>query len=217
MHRSGPTVALATVYHHHHRRGRRGSPAGSEAGFTLIEVLVANVILALAILGFVHCILVGNKVNRATEERALAVVSLGRFMERMRADTSWKDLYDRLRPLSSESANDPGLASLAVDTSLRTWPVTDYYPDLGVPPSLGTVRFLVQVPTTGFLGVPSLVESVDAPRYGLPNDLNGDGLIDSNPRDGDYTALPVVVRLRWGRPSEKPKEVVLATWLRGER
>jgi hypothetical protein len=27
----------------------------------------------------------------------------------------------------------------------------------------------------------------------------------------------VVVRLRWQRPGQQPREVVLATWLRGER
>lgn len=104
-----------------------------------------------------------------------------------------------------------------MDRSLPTRPVTDYYPDLGVPASLGTVTFLVQVPSAVIGGVPALRENIVAPRYGLPRDLNGDGVIDSNSRNQDYTALPVVVRLRWVRPGEQPHEVVLGTWLRGER
>jgi hypothetical protein len=147
----------------------------------------------------------------------LATVTLGRFVERLRADQSWKDLYTRLRQRSAESADDPGLSSLAVDTSLPTWSVTDYYPDLEVPASLGTVTFLVQVPVTNVDGVPSLVESVDAPRYGLPHDLNSDGEIDSKSRNVDYTALPIVARVRWSRPGEQAHEVVLATWLRKAR
>jgi hypothetical protein len=55
------------------------------------------------------------------------------------------------------------------------------------------------------------------PRYGLPADLNGDGVVEASPRDDDYLMLPVVVRLRWRRAAEGSNEVVLATWLRGER
>lgn len=188
-----------------------------ETGFSLIEVLVANIMMAVAVLSFVHTIGAANKLNRATEERALATVTLGRFLERMRADTSWSSLYRRLRQLSAESSYDPGLSSLAVDTSLPSWPVTEYYPDLEVPASLGTVSFLVQVPVAEVDGLPVLLETAEAPRYGLPHDLNRDGVIDSDPRNMDYCALPVVARVRWGRPGGEFQEVVVATWLRGER
>ena len=163
-----------------------------EAGFSLIEVLVANIVMAIAVLSFVHTIGAANKLNRATQERALATVTLGRFVERLRADLSWNDLYTRLRQRSTACDDDGcGLQS--------------------------TVTFLVQVPVTDVDGVPSLVESVDAPRYGLPHDLNSDGEIDSKSRNVDYTALPIVARVRWSRPGEQAHEVVLATWLRKAR
>ncbi|HEX6812594.1 MAG TPA: hypothetical protein VF384_13290 [Planctomycetota bacterium] len=187
------------------------------AGFSLIEVLVANIVLAVSVLVYVQCIGTQSKLNRATEEKALAVVTLGRFVERLRADTNWATLYARLRPLSMESTDDAKLSDLAIDPALKTWPVTNYYSDVSVPPSLGRVTFLVQVPATDSMGVVALRESAPAPRYGLPRDLNGDGAIDSGPRNDDYTALPAVIRLRWERAGQQVREVLLATWLRGER
>jgi type II secretory pathway pseudopilin PulG len=193
------------------------APRGAEAGYSLIETLIGTVVLAVSILVYVQCIGTESRLGRATQEKALAVVTLGRFLERLRADSSWSTLYDRLRPLSSEGKQDPDRSDLGIDTALRTWPVTDYFSDVGVPASLGAISFLVQVPSDTVFGNTGLHESSNAPRYGLPHDLNGDGRIDSNPHSGDYTALPVVVRLRWERPGQAAREVLLATWLRGER
>src|SRR5262245_3130756 len=122
-------------------RGTATAPPSraGEAGFSLIDVLIANVVLAVSVLVYVQCISTESKLGRATEEKALAVVTLGRFVERLRADSNWSTLYDRLRPLSAESKNDPKLTHLGIDLALRTWPVTTYYPDVGVPPALGTV------------------------------------------------------------------------------
>ena len=75
----------------------------------------------------------------------------------------------------------------------------------------------MQVPVTTVAAVADLRESAVAPRYGLPHDLNGDGVADGNPRSADYRSLPVVVRLRWQRPGHTPHEIVLGSWLRGDR
>jgi Tfp pilus assembly protein PilE len=188
--------------------------AGGEAGISLIELLIANIVMVFAVLSFVHTIGVSNKLNRATQEKALATVTLSRFVERLRADTSWSTLYTRLRQKSVENAKDTGLTQLKVDLTLPTYPITTYYSDLTIPASLGTVTFLVQVPVATVNGQPSLVENVVAPRYGLPHDLNSDGKIDAAAHT-DNTALPIVARLRWTRSGQQPHEVVLATWLRG--
>jgi len=134
-----------------------------------------------------------------------------------RADPDWVGLYARLRPLSRESAGDATLSRQCIDTTLATQAAATYYPDFGVPAVLGTVTFLVQVPVKTDAGVAALREDEVAPRYGLPHDLNGDGVIDGNARDADYRALPIVVRLRWQRVGKPASEVILATWLRGDR
>jgi hypothetical protein len=145
------------------------------------------------------------------------VVTLEKFIDRLRSDPDWDGLYARVVDLSAESAGDATLSSHAVDLALPTYAPTDYYSDFVAPTQLGTVTVLVQVPAADRSGTTVLREDVDAPRYGLPADLDGDGVIDGDPRDDDYQSLPVVVRLRWQRAGEHAQEVVLATWLRGER
>lgn len=190
---------------------------GSERGFTLVEVMISAAVLVVAILGFVASAFASHGLSKSVEDRRVAVETLDRFVERLRADPDWAGLYGRLRPLSSESAKDKNLTWLGTDLTLQMWPANSYYADFTPPTSLGTVTFLVQVPVLTKGGVPALREDEDAPRYGLPRDLNGDALIDDDPRTADNRVLPVVARIRWQHPGNTALEVVLATVLRGDR
>lgn len=194
------------------RRRIAGSP-----GIALIETLVSMVVVAVGLLAYASSVLQNHKVSTDSEERGVAVLTLERFVERLRADSDWAGLYAKLRPLSSESAADTTLKSLARDPSLTTYAASSYYADFDVPASLGTVTFLVQVPSTTVSGVAGLRETTNAPRYGLPMDLNGDGAIDGNTHDTDCLVLPVVVRMRWQRKGRAADEVVVAATLRGDR
>jgi hypothetical protein len=183
----------------------------------LIEVLASMVVVTVALLAYGSSVLQNHRCSAAAEERGVAVLTLERFVERLRADTDWAGLYARLRPLSSESAGDANLTSFARNPSLTTYPPSAYYADFDVPASLGTVTVLVQVPSTTVSGVAGLRENANAPRYGLPMDLNGDGVVDGNTRNDDCAVLPVVVRLRWQHKGQAADEVVVATCLRGDR
>lgn len=205
-------VAMSTQASGDEARMRR-----SQRGFTLIEVLISATVLVVAILGFVASAFASHGLSRTAEDRRIAVETLDRFVERVRADPDWAGLYNRLRPLSSESAKDKNLTWLGTDLSLQTWPANSYYADFIPPTTLGTVTFLVQVPVKTAGGVPSLREDENAPRYGLPRDLNGDALIDDDARAADNRVLPVVARIRWQHPGNSAHEVVLATVLRGPR
>ena len=141
-------------------------------------------------------------------------MTLQRFVERLRADDDWVGLYGRLAPRSAESALDVSLSSLAADPALPSYPPAAYYPNFTVPPALGTVTVLVQVPARTVAGKPALVEDLAAPRYGLPADLDGDGAVDAKDHSSDARALPLVVRLRWARPGQGAHEIVVATRLR---
>jgi hypothetical protein len=179
--------------------------------------MISASVLVVAILGFVASAFASHGLSRSVEERRVAVETLDRLIERIRADTDWVGLYARLRPLSSESVNDAGLTWLGTDLRLQTWPANSYYADFTPPTSLGTVTFLVQVPVLTKGGVPALREDEVAPRYGLPRDLNGDALIDDFSRNNDNRVLPIVTRIRWQHPGSLAQEVVLATVLRGDR
>ena len=189
----------------------------AEAGFSMVDVLIGSLILMAAVMVHSATVLSVQRMGASAAERGIAVETLARFVERMRADLDWAGLYARLRPLSMESTGDTTLSRLGVDLRLTTRPVTSYYGDFTVPTSLGQVTILVQVPSIDAGGVAALRENVSAPRYGLPYDLNGDGAITGDSRNGDYLALPIVVHLRWQRPARRAQEVVLATWLRGQR
>ena len=196
---------------------RRRQYASGSQGIALIEVLASMVVVSVGLLAYASSVLQNHKCSASAEERGVAVMTLGRFVERLRADTDWAGLYARLRPLSSESAGDANLTSFARNPSLTTYAPSAYYADFGVPASLGTVTVLVQVPSTTVDGIAGLRENAIAPRYGLPMDLNGDGAVDGDARNDDCAVLPVVVRLRWQHKGQAADEVVVATCLRGDR
>jgi hypothetical protein len=198
------------------RRPRRRARGGSR-GLSLIDALFATIVLVVAALGGLSSVCASHQVNRSTEDYAVAAETLGRFVERLRADPDWVGQYARLCALSAESTGDVSLSRLDVDTKLPTYPASTYYADFTAPKSLGTATFLVQVPSTTIAGVPALRETAVAPRYALPYDLNGDGLMDDKSRIVDYAVLPMVVRIRWQHPPHAPDELVLPTWLKGER
>lgn len=190
------------------------APRRRQRGFTLVETLVAASVLTIAVLGHAATAVSADRLNQVGAKRGLAMLTLHRFVERMRADDDWAGLYARLLAKSAESATDGTLSSLAADPALPTFAPTSYYPDFVAPASLGTVTVLVQVPATTVAGTRHLLETLVAPRYGLPYDLDGDGIIDAASHDADRRALPIVVRLRWAVPGRPSDEVVVASWLR---
>ncbi len=200
-----------------HRAADEPGATRPDRGFALFEVLLAATILTIAMMAQAAGVSSGRVLAASVEERGLAVATLARFVERLRADPGWGSLYARLAPLSVESAEDTSLAWLKADRGLATQPASAYYSDFTVPKALGQVTVLVQVPRAAVGAAFALREDQVAPRYGLPADLNGDGVVDGAARDDDYRALPIVVRLRWRRPGQDSSEIVLATWLRGER
>ena len=195
---------------------RKLRPVAGARGIALIETLAAMVVLAVGLLAYASTVLRSHRTSTTAEERGLAVLTLGRFVERLRADTDWAGLYARLRPLSRESNADVNQKSLGPDLSLTTYAPSTYYADFSAPASLGTVTVLVQVPSTTVAGVAGLRENATAPRYGLPMDLNGDGATDALTHDSDAAVIPVVVHLRWQKKGRAADEVVVATTLRGD-
>ncbi len=190
-----------------------------DAGFGLVEILFSTVILVIAVMGNVTSVGSAHSASKAVAERGRALKVLAQLLERLRGDDDWIGLYARLAVLSREGTSDQTLSDLGVDASLATHPATAYYADFDVPTDLGTLTFLVQVPSAsaGAFTPSTLRESQVASRYGLPADLNGDGVIASDPRAADYRALPIVARVRWTRPGGATEELIVPTWLRGER
>lgn len=183
------------------------------AGFAMTEVLLAAAFVSLAILGLASSTLAGHRFAQSEEARGVALETTRAFLERLRSDEDWTGLYGRLW-----SKVDPQVVPAG-----STWPPSVYYSDFETPGILGEVRVRVEVPAApspdaeSGMG-PYLREDVSEQRFGLPYDLNGDGLLDSQPRDNDYRALPVIVELHWKAAAGGVEQTIRTTaWLRGER
>jgi len=172
-----------------------------EAGFALVDLLVAATILALALLGHASTVLGGHRLSRSVEHRTVALEAARQFVERLRSDPDWTGMYANLVALYS-----PAVSS---QTGMVGRPPQDYYADYITPKDLGNVRVLVSVPRVGT----DLREDANLPEFGLPYDVDADGTIDALPHQADYAVLPVVIKFSWYPPGETVQFVQISTWL----
>jgi Tfp pilus assembly protein PilV len=79
-----------------------------------------------------------------------------------------------------------------------------------------TMDCAIGLPTTlDAAGNETLREDAVAPEYGLPCDLNGDGVIDNKNHAADYKILPLVIRLAWPTADGGTRTVTFATVIGG--
>ena len=81
--------------------------SGSQAGFSLIEVLIGSSVLAIALLGHGASLFSEQKLSQEERTRSAALLTMDQFMERMRSDTDFDTLYVRLLTLQELSARSP--------------------------------------------------------------------------------------------------------------
>jgi hypothetical protein len=173
-------------------------------GLTLLEVVFATAILAVAIVGLVSSLLSSMQLRRMNAEKALARNAAEEVLSAVRGMGTIVDAYARFGGGGPQETFDvPGLASAAAGVPVGT--VIVWRNKNGSPPDpasanpptgadlteaqarLGLPFPLALVGTEGpnssdFLDTPDLVT-------GLPN-----GIVDSN----DHPSLmPVTVRIRW--------------------
>lgn len=190
-------------------------------------MLVAVAIFAFGLMAHASSNLAAQNLTRAEARNSVALQTVKGFTEALRSDTEWETLYgflcDRLDMASAH-------------------PCTMYVSDFPVPAELGAVEVRVDVPRSapvdgsggagggtvpgdgtlpggeeGGSTAPILREDVSMTTFGLPYDLNGDGTMDADARDGDYLVLPMRITFRWSAPGEAPQELTVFSWLRGER
>ncbi len=165
------------------RRAKR-----SRAGFALVEVMMAAVVLTVAISGLSASILVAMSLNRVNRDTAIAQQAARRTLEEITSRT----FSETFAAYNANVGDDAGLMSAAPGANfavqgLRTLP--------GDADGLcGRVIF----PTQLVGGVEQLREDVVDAELGMPLDLNGDlGVIDGLDHAANYRLLPVRVRVEW--------------------
>ena len=166
--------------------------------------MIALIVLVTAVLGFSRTATASIQQQRGIADRALATTSAQEVLEGL-MDLPVEEVFARY---NANLGDDPsvGLAPGPGFSAGRLKAAEDD-PD-GLP---GQILFPVGVGPTGEL---ELREDLQALRFGLPFDLNGDGQVTPGSVAEDYRLLPVVVRVRW-RSASSVQEIELRTWLGG--
>lgn len=195
-------------------------PSASQAGFSLLEVLISAVVLAVAMLAHVSSSVAEHNWSQAQRARSEGLISATQFVERLRSDEDWDGLYARLRQRQLQAVVAGGSDPRLKDGRRALLP-TAYYPDFVPSGDMTDFRVLIDVPAAALAVDPAgpkrLREDLAVPRFGLPADLNGDGVIDGLAHGADYAVLPVSITFRWVLPGKPPVELRMNAWIRGNR
>ena len=159
----------------------------STSGFSVLEVAIAMVILAIAIGGLVAATTSSYTLSRSNQSRSAAHEAAREKIEEIRsADPALVfALYN------DDPNDDPAGVGTAPGSGFDV-PGLSARPD-DLDGRVGRVFFPVDA--GGTLREDTLLSSLDMPR-----DLNLDGIIDANNRAADYALLPVGVALDWRGP-----------------
>jgi prepilin-type N-terminal cleavage/methylation domain-containing protein len=184
-------------------------------GFTLLEVMVAAAILAIAIVGLLSVLTATQRLQQQTRESTLALNAIRDKLEELRnypnfndtssANPCLVDYYTQTgtNPRTGMNYNQFGVPGLNPD---RPWASTDDLDSDGFR-DLAEPGDSEQDAVVGFIDffIDESQSDEDATRVGLPMDLDGDGATtttntntDGN-GDGfkDYNLVPVTVRVEW--------------------
>ena len=177
---------------------RRLSARSPLSGFGVVEILCAVVVLTVSAAAFCEAMIGGLRMADETRERARALEQVRRVVEELQ-DASFAQvfaLYD------ASKSDDPGGAGTAPGPSFAV---------SGLRPLEGDTDGLVGSIEFPVIGT-QLREDVSLDDLGMPQDLDGDGVVDSANHAANYQLLPVLVRASWQGPS-CPMHVELRTML----
>lgn len=181
--------------------GNRQLGAG-QAGFTLIEVMVAVVLLSVAMVGFARSVVSGISAGGTHREVRKASEASRGVLERV----SGSEFSQVVALYNGDPADDPGVAGTAPGASFDVAGLDPRSDD----PDGRVGEILLPVIEVG--GVWQVREDLELPELGMPRDLSGDGVIDNLDHSLDYVLLPVRVRLEWqgaGAPAKVEFHTVL--------
>lgn len=202
------------------RLGRRGAGA-SETGFTLLELMIAVVVIVVAFFGLLLSLHYGNVLNETARQLQAAHDGARQALEAVRA-YEFEYIYRAFNADTSDDPNGPGTAEAALfplNTATNDGIGNNFaVPDLVPLPSdpdgvVGAIIF----PEATVGGVTVLSEQGQDPFLGIL-DLNGNGSTNDQDVSDDYVLLPVTVMVQWqglfGEPREVRLDTVLSTHLR---
>jgi hypothetical protein len=150
---------------------------------TMIELVITVTFTAVALGAIVSTLTASIFLGTSNRESNLAMSAARSAIERVRGEP----FAQAFASFNADPADDPGGAGTAPGNAFD---VPGLSPRPGDPDGrVGEILFPGD-------GLTLREDAVDA-LLGLPRDLSGDGVVDAADHAGDYTLLPVRVRLRW--------------------
>jgi len=156
----------------------------TDAGFTLVEVLIAGAFLALAACGMSAVIAGSMSMNAVNKETAQARTAARRMLEELQ-NVPTGDIFATFNGISEDDPMGEATAPGSL-FSIEMKPA-----EIQVSNMTGQIVF----PESYISG--ELREDTVDPGLGMPRDLNGDWVIDSEDHAKDYLLLPIRIRVEW--------------------
>ncbi len=156
-------------------------------GYTLVETMVAAIVVGVAVMGAISAILSSVGVTRVNRDTAVARQAAQRRMEEIQS----VPFQETFAAFNEDVGDD---AALSVPAPGAGFAVPGLTPLEGDPDGMcGRITFPL-----GAGGAPGVLrEDVVDPGLGMPLDLNLDAVLDGLDHSGDYVLLPVRVQVEW--------------------
>ena len=171
-------------------------------GLTLLELAFSITLILMGLSALARVTIGLARAGNMARESELAAQAARAMLERIQAEA----FPQAFRSYNATGADDPGGANTAPGANFAVAGLRAIPGDADGRP--GEVLF----PSPA--GQPAqLREDVVDPRFGMPQDLDGNGAVDGANHATDYKLLPVRVRVRWQAGDGSTGVVELATVL----
>jgi len=152
-----------------------------DAGFSLVELMVVFTIMTIALSMFSQTLTSASRLDPLSKEKSAAANAAQNIIETMRG----YEFTTTFRNFNLSGTDDPG----GVGTSPGK-----YFDVFGLDPIAPGQR-VGEIVFCDFEGV--IREDTALPEFGLPRDLNGDGIVDRGVHTDDCIIIPFKVVVQW--------------------
>lgn len=157
----------------------------SNSGLTLVDLMIATTIMVIGVLGTVGTLQTTSALSQSTRETTVAYQAARAMLE----DLQSQPFQTTFRRYNADETDDPvgavdpspGEAFQVTGMTLQALDADGFAGQIFLPvDELGVLR-----------------EDLEDASFGMPRDLNGDGVIDGANRNDDHILLPIRVRVEW--------------------
>ncbi|NOT30639.1 MAG: type II secretion system protein [Planctomycetes bacterium] len=172
---------------------RSGRRANARRGVTLVEVVIAMPIILVAASLMLGTLTTAARQRTVNGDNARAAEAVRSILETLRNE----DFRQMVALFDQEPFNDPLGPGTAPGNSFDVPGLRPLEGDLDGRVGEILLPLFDAAPAGALVPEWQLREDIEDAALGLPQDLNGDGAVDSLDHSGDNRILPVVAVVRW--------------------